>query len=308
MDQQNLTVFDFGEAPVRVLMMEEAPWFVLADVCHVLEIGNSRDAASRLDSDEKSSVGISDGSQVRHLNIVNESGLYNLIFRSRKASARKFRKWVTSKVLPEIRQTGRYEMVATPDVPEPMDRYDSPMDIPSGELSARVNLVSESRRTFGPRAAQEVWKRIGFPDMAGLSLSGPDDDPDGDPTGCIAHLMRHRADRISVARTVEHALNSKSLAAAMPVRFGLRIVGDDADAMLLIAHRHPFLDQVFGYTQWAKEWRRALAGIPGAAVTSSAFDEARSATSVPFRALRSMGVFKTHYGPKQKRSCSRVFE
>jgi prophage antirepressor-like protein len=110
MMSNELSIFDFEENAVRVLMRDEQPWFVAVDVCRVLDIANSRDAVSGLDDDEKG-VGSADtlgGKQT--VNIISESGLYALIFTSRKPEARKFRKWVTSEVLPAIRKSGRYEM------------------------------------------------------------------------------------------------------------------------------------------------------------------------------------------------------
>lgn len=116
----NLQTFDFNEAPVRVMLRDEQPWFVAADVCRVLEIANSRDAVSGLDEDEKITVANADGNPragIPHqIGLVSESGLYALVFKSRKPEARKFRKWVTAEVLPALRQTGRYEMVATVNV------------------------------------------------------------------------------------------------------------------------------------------------------------------------------------------------
>ena len=112
----NLTTFDFNEAPVRVMLRDEQPWFVAADVCRVLEIANSRDAVSGLDEDEKITVANTDGNPragIPHqIGLVSESGLYALVFKSRKPEAKKFRKWVTAEVLPAIRQTGRYEAPA----------------------------------------------------------------------------------------------------------------------------------------------------------------------------------------------------
>jgi len=103
-----IQAFDFNEHAVRVMLRESQPWFVAADVCRVLEIANSRDALRGLDEDEKG-VGSADtlgGPQ--NLNLISESGLYALIFKSRKPEARKFRKWVTAEVLPALRQTGAY--------------------------------------------------------------------------------------------------------------------------------------------------------------------------------------------------------
>lgn len=105
-------MFDFAEHAVRILTRDGEPWFVAADVCRVLEIANSRDAVKDLEEDEKaviSKVGNADISVPnRGLRIISESGLYALIFRSRKPQARAFRKWVTQEVLPAIRQTGAY--------------------------------------------------------------------------------------------------------------------------------------------------------------------------------------------------------
>ncbi len=111
--QNQLNTFDFNDHPVRIAFLNEQPWFIAADVCRVLELTNSRMATADLEDDEKG-VSITDtlgGKQ--NLTIISESGLYALIFKSRKAQARKFRKWVTGEVLPALRTQGRYEMEAT---------------------------------------------------------------------------------------------------------------------------------------------------------------------------------------------------
>jgi prophage antirepressor-like protein len=103
-------LFSFDGLPVRTLKIKGEPWFVTADVCAALEIANNRDAMARLADDEKG-VGTADtlgGSQ--RVGIVNESGLYNLIFSSRRPEAQRFRRWVTGEVLPSIRKTGAYRI------------------------------------------------------------------------------------------------------------------------------------------------------------------------------------------------------
>lgn len=101
---------EFGN--VRVVMRGGEPWFVARDVCAILEIANSRDALSSLEEDEKITVANPDGNPragIPHeFNVVSESGLYALVFKSRKPEAKRFRKWVTSEVLPSIRKTGGY--------------------------------------------------------------------------------------------------------------------------------------------------------------------------------------------------------
>ena len=108
----NIQVFTYEQNEIRTVGHGNDIWFVAKDVCDVLGIKNSRDAINILDDDEVSDVGISDGSQTRNMNIINESGLYTLILRSNKPNAKLFRKWVTGTVLPSIRQHGFY---ATPD-------------------------------------------------------------------------------------------------------------------------------------------------------------------------------------------------
>lgn len=101
-----LTHPQFGE--VRTVAIKGESWFVAKDICDILGLINSRKALSSLDVDEKG-VTISDtlgGKQ--EMATVNESGLYSLIFQSRKPEAKIFRKWVTSEVLPAIRRQGFY--------------------------------------------------------------------------------------------------------------------------------------------------------------------------------------------------------
>ena len=102
--------FNPNNAPVRVQVINGEPWFVAKDICEALGIGNITDTMGRLDDDEKLTSVVSKSGQNRQMWMVNESGLYNLIFQSRKAEAKAFRRWVTGEVLPTIRRTGRYEL------------------------------------------------------------------------------------------------------------------------------------------------------------------------------------------------------
>jgi prophage antirepressor-like protein len=104
-------VFNFSQekAPIRVQLINSEPWFVAKDVCEVLEHSNHKMAIKSLDEDEVSSVYLIDTmGRKQETKVVSESGLYSLIFQSRKAEAKKFRKWVTSEVLPSIRKKGYY--------------------------------------------------------------------------------------------------------------------------------------------------------------------------------------------------------
>jgi len=103
-----LLPFDFDGNAVRVVLREDAPWFVAKDVCNVLDISDHHQAVERLDDDERGRYSIPTIKGLREAKVVSESGLYALIFTSRKPEARRFRRWVTGEVLPSIRRTGGY--------------------------------------------------------------------------------------------------------------------------------------------------------------------------------------------------------
>ncbi|GAJ29572.1 phage antirepressor KilAC domain-containing protein [Acidomonas methanolica] len=112
----------FEGVAVRIVMINDAPWWVLVDVCRVLDIRNPSDAAARLDSDEKMTLGNTEGAEIRRFfgpgaapTLVNESGVYSLTITSRKPEAKRFKKWITSEVLPSIRRTGSYHAHPAPE-------------------------------------------------------------------------------------------------------------------------------------------------------------------------------------------------
>ncbi|HWL51723.1 MAG TPA: Bro-N domain-containing protein [Chthoniobacteraceae bacterium] len=109
MNNTLLSLQDFAGNPIRVYGSPDAPLFVAADVCRVLEIVDVTSALRSLDEDEKGPLIVRTLGGNQTMNGITESGLYALIFKSRKPEAKTFRKWVTAEVLPAIRQTGRYE-------------------------------------------------------------------------------------------------------------------------------------------------------------------------------------------------------
>ena len=108
--ESSLLPLNFKGCAVRMVMIGNMPWFVAKDVCEVLELSDVNKAVSKLDEDEKLIRKLFVSGQNRDMIIINESGLYTLIMRSNKPEARRFRKWVTSEVLPSIRATGQYTM------------------------------------------------------------------------------------------------------------------------------------------------------------------------------------------------------
>ncbi|MBD9675526.1 Bro-N domain-containing protein [Pseudomonas sp. PDM18] len=110
--------FEFGRQQVRTLLVDGQPWFVAADVSAALDYRMAADMTRNLDDDERGTQIVRTPSKNQHgefgsvdqeMLVINESGLYSAILRSRKPEAKRFKKWVTAEVLPAIRKHGRYE-------------------------------------------------------------------------------------------------------------------------------------------------------------------------------------------------------
>lgn len=151
---ENLISLEYHGKPVRCIQKDGAPWWVLSDVCKVLGLSNPTKVASRLDEDEKqnakfnpnSKLGLSRNSLTT---VINESGLYNVLLRSDKPEAKPFKRWVTHEVLPQIRQTGRYE-----PKPEPEQ-----LALPMGE-DGLVDIVEIEARTGVTRDEVRACMRL----------------------------------------------------------------------------------------------------------------------------------------------------
>ncbi len=118
MTAKNLTqaapaVFSFGTHTVRTINLDGEIWFVASDVATALEYRDAEVATRYLDSDEKGYTDLVYPSGAQSVITINESGMYSLILRSRKPEAKRFKKWVTSEVLPSIRKTGTYSTSAS---------------------------------------------------------------------------------------------------------------------------------------------------------------------------------------------------
>ena len=132
--------FNFENFSVRVVLLAGVPWWVASDVCKVLEIVEGRRAVSRLDDEDKGGHSMTTPGGPQTFTIINESGLYSLILTSRKEAAKRFKRWVTSEVLPSIRKHGGY--IAGQESMEP------------AEVLARAVLVANSVIAVG-------WKGCG---------------------------------------------------------------------------------------------------------------------------------------------------
>lgn len=145
---------EFGS--VRTLVINSEPWFIGKDVADVLGYKNQRDAISKhVDSEDKNTVAIHDGITRGNPNqtIINESGLYSLIFGSKLESAQKFKRWVTSEVLPALRKTGQYQV----------------KELSGQELMARALIEAQNVLAAKDKVIEEMKPKVVFADAVATS-------------------------------------------------------------------------------------------------------------------------------------------
>lgn len=133
-------IFSFRGHQLRTINRYGEPWFVLKDVCDVLELSNPRMVKDRLSDDVSSTYPIPDAlGRIQETTIINEDGLYDVILESRKPEAKAFRKWITSEVIPSIRKHGAYM------TPETIQKTLADPDFIIG-LATRLKHEQEARR------------------------------------------------------------------------------------------------------------------------------------------------------------------
>lgn len=139
----------FGE--IRVIEQNGEPWFVAADVCKALDIGNPTQAISRLDEDELTLISNEGG---REMNYINEPGLYTLVLGSRKKEAKTFKRWITHEVVPSIRKTGGYiEGQENMTTEELMAKALMVAQKTLADREARISVLTVENQIMAPKAA-----------------------------------------------------------------------------------------------------------------------------------------------------------
>ena len=139
-----IQIFNYASRQVRTIEKNGEVWFVAKDVCRILDIKNVTQAVQQLDNDERAMFNI--GRSPVHggggeTNIINESGLYKLIFKGRKAEAKNFTRWVTHEVLPAIRRKGYY---AVPGVQSQIDELRMENEMYKTRCKAMQKYIQEN--------------------------------------------------------------------------------------------------------------------------------------------------------------------
>lgn len=277
--QPNISIFDFEGQALRITDLNGEPWFVLADVCRMLDIKNPSMAAKVLDDDERSKFNLGRQGEVI---IVSESGLHWIVIRSDQAAtpgtkAYRVRKWLTGEVLPAIRRTGRYVLIE-PEA-EPESHETEVFGLSLARVNAASRLIACARSIYGERAARRLWESE--PDLPQLKDLAAETLPalgDEDPAGCVAHLMRHAAGNGQTVKALFLQALHDGIAAGRLKRMGISVDPKSANGFVAFACQHPALADIFAGTIWTGDWKSALGQLPGArpTVTKMGFGASQS--------------------------------
>ena len=144
---------EFGQ--VRTLTLNDEPWFVGKDVAEVLGYKNQNDAlVKHVDDEDKDTIAIRDSiGRNRNTPIINESGLYSLVLSSKLPSAKKFKRWVISEVLPALRKTGQYQV----------------KELSGSELMAKALIEAQSVLAAKDKQIEEMKPKVVFADAVATS-------------------------------------------------------------------------------------------------------------------------------------------
>lgn len=266
--------FAFDENLVRVVMQDENPWFVAADICRALHISDASKAAERLDDDERGTSTIRTPGGEQSMIIICEAAVYKLAFTSRKPEAKRFTRWVAHEVLPSIRRTGHYG-------PKPDEqRADPPAidgELPLAERVHRLKVVMAAYRVHGRVRAIQMWRQLGLPPVPDAPRTPRDDGYD-----CIAHLLQASVvqDQPSIRDLIEAALDEDEQARALLVAVGIKPYPHEDG--VLVANNHPALNAIFAGTPWDHGYyARALRRLPGVTPMSGFIGKKQRGTWIP---------------------------
>lgn len=147
-------LFNFENHEVRSLLINSEPWFVGKDVAKILGYKDTSDALKKhIDEEDKLTRRFADSGQNREMYIINESGLYCLVLSSKLPSAKKFKRWVTSEVLPALRKTGQYQV----------------KELSGQELMAKALIEAQNVLAAKDKVIEEMKPKVVFADAVATS-------------------------------------------------------------------------------------------------------------------------------------------
>lgn len=169
----DLINYTFEDEAVRVVLIAGNPWWVANDIAKVLGYKIAPHMVRMLDDDEKGIHIVDTLGGQQEMNVISESGLFAAILKSRRPEAKRFRRWVTGDVLPELRRTGRYTLHDMPDPPMLPSPAIEDAELP--RLTAAIGIMREARQVWGREECRRIWISIGLPNP--IAQAAGEDDP-----------------------------------------------------------------------------------------------------------------------------------
>lgn len=253
--------FVFEENLVRVIERDGQPWFVANDVCKCLGLSNPRKAVADLDEDEKGvTTGYTPGGE-QGMNIVSMPGVFNLIFRSRKPEAKRFKRWVTHDVLPQIHKTGEYRPGQDKGAAS-TDTLAYEIDMERAPLSAKVDLLRFVERHYGRRSAVEYMKVLGLPVPAGPIAAARGGFADEQATDCLRFLLDWQLGGEAIGDLAIRAADGEPESGAALEQIGIRATPEG----FWIVAAHDGMQAIWNRTKWRGIWRTLLHRLPGVTI------------------------------------------
>lgn len=256
--------FSFEDAAVRAILLDEEPWFVARDVATALGIAQPDKAYQRLDDDEKGRHTVLTPGGPQEMTIVSEPGVYQLVFTSRTAKAKAFKRWLAHEVLPALRRTGAYVMGhSAPDLPLSADG--KLWGVGVAKVNAAARMIGVASKIYGPDAARRLYElEPDLPVLTEYSVGALAGSAKDDPAGCLRFLLSLAArSGLSIGEVLHNSLHDPASALALK-EFGILVAPDGFDRFVAVANAHAWLARSFAETQWQGDWRLALVRLPGA--------------------------------------------
>lgn len=141
----------YEHQPIRTVVIDSEPWFVASDVANVLEYRMASDMTRRLEDCDKGYAKVSTPGGGQDMTVINESGLYDAVFRSNSEGAKPFRRWVTGEVIPAIRRTGSYATTTEPTTPALPQTYAEALRA-AADQAERAELAESKVAELEPKA------------------------------------------------------------------------------------------------------------------------------------------------------------
>lgn len=161
----NMIEMSYNGSEIRSIDIDGQIWWVLKDVCKILDLSTPAKVSKRLDEDEVNQIHTTDSlGRNQNVTIINESGLYSVILRSDKPEAKPFRRWITHEVLPEIRRTGSY------NIPERKYECKTWYGVPVLTVSDIAERLGVCRDTARKRVFRCMRNGLDFFILSGYSL------------------------------------------------------------------------------------------------------------------------------------------